>query len=711
MIPRTFLSPSNWPQFKLVDIPRWLCLIVLAFTLSACEFPELAVEGAEGSGSGTGGSGSGGSGGGGSGGGGSGGGSGGSTASDQQIFEMTLYPKLRDQANFCVVCHGVIQDPAFAVADVAVAHNTVVSQQKVNLSNPALSRIYLRAKNDRHNCGGVANCDLIAADFLAAIQDWASQAASAGGGGSSGGGTGAVVVSAKTTFAQATAGGAVRADANAIALFTFSEGSGNVAMDTGGVGAPIALQIEGMEWVDGGGLRNVSGKAQASVADSRKLFDMITPGNAYSVEAWVIPDNIAQDGPARIVSYSLDTGARNFTLGQNSIYYQLRNRSAGTGINGTPALEALAPLTATVLQHVVTTFDAASGRKVYINGQLAIAENTADSLAWLDNFSLVLGNEVTNNRLWKGVIKLVAIHNKALTALEIQQNFDAGSGSVVTMRFDVSNMIGQAAYIDMQVAQLDAVGYMFAKPVFISDASGITIKNIRIAVNDTVPVAAQPFRRVDTVVLSSGTELSPLGAVIPVELGSDTDQFHLEFEVLGTQFGLAELVAASSPPAPMPDTPEPELGLRTFSQINDTMSSLTGIDANQTVVSASYADLRDSLPPTSDMLSFAAAKQIAIQRLAISYCGAVVNNAGNCGNFFGACTINANAKAQVATTLYDRLIGDNIANQPERAGVTTEIVRTIDDLGCAGGCSGVTAQTVLQATCAAVLSSGAVTVN
>ena len=35
----------------------------------------------------------------------------------------------------------------------------------------------------------------------------------------------------------------------------------------------------------------------------------------------------------------------------------------------------------------------------------------------------------------------------------------------------------------------------------------------------------------------------------------------------------------------------------------------------------------------------------------------------------------------------------------------------IDDLDCAGGCSGATAQTALQASCTAVLSSGAVTVN
>ena len=43
---------------------------------------------------------------------------------------------------------------------------------------------------------------------------------------------------------------------------------------------------------------------------SYKLFDLIRATGEYSVEAWVIPDNVAQDGPARIVTYSGSTEAR-----------------------------------------------------------------------------------------------------------------------------------------------------------------------------------------------------------------------------------------------------------------------------------------------------------------------------------------------------------------------------------------------------------------
>lgn len=631
------------------------------------------------------------------------------SATDQQIFEATLYPLLMAQANFCVTCHGASQDPQFAVADATVAYTAITSQQKVNLSNPSISRVYVRPKDERHNCGGDASCDQIADAFLAAIQDWAAQATAAApppvGGGQP-------VISAVTTFADATSGGQARADGAAIALFTFSEGAGDVTTDSSGVGTPITLQISGMEWVDGGGLRNVTGKAQADAASSRKLFDMITPANAYSVEAWIIPDNNAQDGPARIVSYSQDTAIRNFTLGQNAIYYQLRNRTAGSGANGTPAVEALDPQVDTALTHVVATFDGDTGRKIYINGQLSIEENVAgDALAWQDDQPFVLGNEATDDRPWAGVLQLVAIHNKALTDVEVRQNFDAGAGNIFTMRFDVSNVIGEPAFIDMQAAQLDAAGYLFARPVYVSDATSIAIKNIRVAVNDTVPVAAQPFRRIDTVVLQSGEELSPLGAVVPVQLGADTDQFHLEFEVLGNMLGLAETTPPSAPPMPAPDIVDSEYGLRTFSQLNDAMSSVTGVDPSTNAVLSTYTDVLGSLPSSVDPLAFAPAQQLAIQRLAVSYCGVVVGDNNSCNDLFGNCAVDANAKDQVATALYDRFIGDNIASQPDRAGVTTEIVQVIDDLGCANGCAGAEGEIVLQATCAAVLSSAVITVN
>ncbi len=282
MVATGFMSSGSRVRLALARVSRWACIMALAFTLSACQINEEPLAPADqstGTGDGTPPP------------------PGGTppppppppSATDQAIFESTLYPLLVDANNFCVGCHGSTQDPLFAVADPAVAYAAVVSQQKVNLVIPALSRIYLRPFEDRHNCGGDTSCDRIAADFLAAIQAWANQAVSSIPPPS----TGQVVVRSMSNFGQAMDGGAARAEGSAVALFEFAEGAGDVTVDTSGIGTPITLQLQGMEWVEGGGLRNVSGKAQASEADSRKLFDMITPVNEYSVEAWLIPDNNA----------------------------------------------------------------------------------------------------------------------------------------------------------------------------------------------------------------------------------------------------------------------------------------------------------------------------------------------------------------------------------------------------------------------------------
>ena len=628
---------------------------------------------------------------------------------DVMIFEQTLFPALRDPANFCVGCHGVAQVPTFAVEDVMTAYNVITGQQKVDLQVPANSRVYLRAAQDRHNCGGEATCDQIAATFLTQIEAWSMQAAQSAPPAPP---AAQVTKSATATFANALEASAARADANVIAKFDFDEGTGDTAMDSSGVGTPIMLQLQGTQWEDGGGLRNVSGKAQASLEHSQKLFNRIDASKAYTVEAWVIPDDTAQDGPARIVSYSIDTGTRNFTLGQNAIYFQLRNRSQNTSNNGTPALEPLEPQVSTNLQHVVATFDEATGRKVYIDGVLAMAEDTADQLQWSNDQLLVIGNEATDNRLWKGVLHMVAIHDQALNAAQVKQNFDAGLGDLVTLRFDVAEALGEGAVIEMLAKQVDANGYLFAEPTLYGNGlTDVAVKNLRIAVNDAVPVAAQAFRRIDTTVGQAPARLSNLGALIPVAMGIEADQFHLEFEVLGNNVGEPEPISPPIPPVLPVDEDEPSFGVRSFAQLNDTMSALTGVDQRQNAVRDLYADLLGQLPASNDLLSFSASSQIAIQRLATGYCSALVNNNGACSEFFGQCSIPANGKEAVAGAIFDQFVGADLATQPDRAAVITELVSVMDDLGCVNGCNNAAGREVLSASCAAVLSSSAVTVN
>lgn len=114
---------------------------------------------------------------------GSGGGSGSpvGTAADEKVksieaFKQTVYPMVTTMS--CVNCHGdaKVYQPYYAVSNANQAWQTIlIDAKKINLDSPESSRIYLRLKNDHHNCltgGGDTDCDTEAAAMLAAIVKW-----------------------------------------------------------------------------------------------------------------------------------------------------------------------------------------------------------------------------------------------------------------------------------------------------------------------------------------------------------------------------------------------------------------------------------------------------------------------------------------------------------------------------------------------------------
>jgi hypothetical protein len=104
----------------------------------------------------------------------------GTTGNDVQksidAFKATVYPMVTTMS--CVQCHGDAKayQPYYAVSDVNAAWQTIlIDSKKINLENPESSRIYLRLKNDHHNCltgGDDTDCDSEAAAMLAAIVKW-----------------------------------------------------------------------------------------------------------------------------------------------------------------------------------------------------------------------------------------------------------------------------------------------------------------------------------------------------------------------------------------------------------------------------------------------------------------------------------------------------------------------------------------------------------
>ena len=69
---------------------------------------------------------------------------------------------------------------------------------------------------------------------------------------------------------------------------------------------------------------------------------------------------------------------------------------------------------------------------------------------------MVLGNEVSGDRSWQGLIKFVAIHDRALTAPQVLQNYNAGVGQRFYLLFNVADVTGVSkGYILLTASQYE----------------------------------------------------------------------------------------------------------------------------------------------------------------------------------------------------------------------------------------------------------------
>jgi hypothetical protein len=448
----------------------------------------------------------------------------------------------------------------------------------------------------------------------------------------------------------------------------------------------------------------------------------------YTIESWVTPANVTQDGPARIVSYSGGVNTRNVTLGQTLYNYDFLNRSSMTDANGEPMVSTpnADEVLQAALQHVVLTFNPTTGRSIYVDGVQVGETDTAPGgnlSEWDDTFAFVLGNEVSNDYPWAGAVRMVAIHNRILTDDQIIDNFKAGVGEKFFMLFSISDLINQPdSYVVYTVSQYDSYSYLFNTPFFINldgtfIPSNIDMEKIRIGINGREAQVGQTYRNLDVVLGTGytpeqGQSISGLGGVIQLEKGPTADEFFLTFEKIGA---LTNVVVEPTPPplASSPDlVPESHVGLRNFEEVNATLSEITSVPMTQVDVAATYNIVKQGLPTSSNVNTFASAQQMAVTQMSIEYCNALVESASLRSAYFPSFDFNAAANTAFDTagrnTIIDNLLvkvlNTNVSTQPASAGVKAELNSLIDRLtACGGSCAADRTKTVVKATCAAAV--------
>jgi hypothetical protein len=639
------------------------------------------------------------------------------------LFASTVYPVLEE---YCARCHSsgatTPQSPFFAEADVDVAYAAV--RAKINLDTPEQSRLVVRLRDEFHNCW--TDCGTAANVMLDAIEEFAD---------------GVpltevdpdlVISKALTLYDGTVASGGSRFDNAAIALYEFKTGTGTVAYDTSGVEPAANLSLSGAAtWVGGWGIDLRGGKAQASTASSRKLHDLIKATGEYTIEAWVAPANVVQE-MAYIVSYSGGTTSRNFTLGQTMYNYDFFNRATTSDANGAPVLSTPADeevLQAT-LQHVVASYSPVDGRRIYVNGEL---RTQADPVAaglftdWNDTFALVLGNEVSNDRTWQGVVRMVVIHNRALTQGQITQNFDAGVGERFYLLFSVAHLVDvPESYVMFEASQFDSYSYLFSEPAFISldgeqDPDQVRIRGLRIGVNGAEAKVGQAYSPLDRTVTAAGYEpatgykLADIGTVIALDKGPAADEFFLSFEQIAANTNPFDEPDPEPLPSPPDADPSSEIGLKTFEEISASMSAMTGVPATNPRVAETYGRVRQQLPTVENIEGFLSSHQVGAAQLAIEYCNELVDDAGLRATYFPGFNFGAPAagafdtpaeRALITGPLRTRAVGTGLASQPDAAEISAEIDALMGRLTtCGGACAADRTEVVVKAACSAVVGS------
>jgi len=583
------------------------------------------------------------------------------TADGPPSFETIVWqPYLRQH---CADCHATdaspaqMQTPFHSDVNVEVAYDA--AKPKIDLATPENSQLVTRLRTN-HNCW-TDDCESDAQEMEDAIREYANliqdEVIDAD-----------LVISRAVRLVDGTiASGGNRYENDQIALWEFKTGDGNIAYDTSGVDPAIDLNFSGdVAWYGGWGItigNNAAmgpGKAQGSTVVSKKLHDILVESGEFSIEAWVVPNNVTQE-MARIVSYSAGQNSRNFTLQQTLYNYDFLLRTNAedangnplTTLNGDPQLSTPndAEVLQATLQHVVATYNPIDGRRIYVNGVLVTQADPVPGGTlgpWQANMALVLGNEASSDGLFEGTFRLAAIHRRALTEEQINQNFDAGVGERFYLLFDISERIGapvQTSYILFEAQQFDTYAYLFDKPHFLTlDGSTpplASMKGMRIALNGHEAPVGQSYANINqSLDLSDpasldelGQPLSPLGAVLPLEQGPEFDLFFLTFDDLnGVTFDrqqdpalvVTDYIATAA-------AASPDIGVKTFDEIDASYAAILEIDRvsyqdgnGDFVVDETYQELRQSLPAVEDIEAFLSSHQVAIAQLAIQYCDAAV---------------------------------------------------------------------------------------
>jgi hypothetical protein len=177
------------------------------------------------------------------------------------------------------------------------------------------------------------------------------------------------------------------------------------------------------------------------------------------------------------------------------------------------------------------------------------------------------------------------------------------------------------------------------------------------------------------------------------------------------------------------------VGLRTFDEINASLSQITGVPVTNTRVAGTYDLVKQALPAIEKFGAFGPSQQTALAQLAMQYCNVMVDDNTLRTAFFGSLDGSGTGVAVFGTegapnttnrdalinALINKAVGNSMAFQVQAAqirgelnGLSSDPVALYNTSGLINrlvsgptGSSATGGRTVMKAACGAVLGSGA----
>ena len=116
--------------------------------------------------------------------------------------------------------------------------------------------------------------------------------------------------------------------------------------------------------------------------------------------------------------------------GSNTPFFEMRTSGASLTttalyFNGTDYFTTAYTINSTDFYHMIATYDGAGNINLYINGSLYDTKTSVSSFAIGANPTITIGRAYSNDRPTNIEVGVCKVYNRALTALEVQQNFNA----------------------------------------------------------------------------------------------------------------------------------------------------------------------------------------------------------------------------------------------------------------------------------------------